>query len=258
MTDSNPRFWEIFFKVYENLPRQGPGNRVCAARALRLCRELQESPAILDLGCGVGGQTFHLVEELGSGTILAIDSHAPSIEQLQKGIEERRLAHRIRAIVGDMAHPQQPPESFDLIWSEGALYNIGLRNALRVCHGLLRPGGYLAFTDAIWRKENPPPVVKACFDLDYPTMGSLDDDLAAIQDCGFELIGHFPLPDEAWWSDFYTPMEARIGELREQYANDADALTILDQLAEEPDMHRRYSDYYAYVFFVACRPLVRS
>ena len=73
-----------------------------------------------------------------------------------------------------------------------------------------------------------------------------------------DICKHIYPPDEAWWSDFYTPMEARIGELREQYADDADALTILDQLAEEPDMHRRYSDYYAYVFFVARRPLVRS
>ena len=35
--------------------------------------------------------------------------------------------------------------------------------------------------------------------------------------------------------------------------NDAEALAILDQLAQEPRMHRRYCDYYAYVFFVARR-----
>jgi SAM-dependent methyltransferase len=59
----------------------------------------------------------------------------------------------VRPMVGDMAQPEMPPESFDLIWSEGALYNIGIENALRICHGLLHPGGYLAFTDAVWRKE---------------------------------------------------------------------------------------------------------
>ncbi len=258
MNEPSPRFWEIFFEVYEGLPRQGPGNRTCAAKALGLCRELRDSPAILDLGCGVGGQTFYLAEELSSGTILAMDSHAPSIERLQGAIAERCLSHRVSAIVGDMAHPEQPLESFDLIWSEGALYSIGLRNALHVCHGLLRPGGYLAFTDAVWRKENPPPVVKAGFNLDYPTMGWLDDDVAAIQDCGFELVGHFTLPDEAWWDDFYTPMETRIAELRGRYANDVDASAILDQLAEEPKMHRRHSDFYAYEFFVARRPLAQS
>ncbi|HAE40573.1 MAG TPA: class I SAM-dependent methyltransferase [Candidatus Riflebacteria bacterium] len=252
MNEPGPGFWKIFFEVYENLPRQGPGNRACAGMALELCRELRESPKILDLGCGVGGQTLQLVE-LTTGSIVAIDSHAPSIERLQKVIADRGLSHRVNAIVGDMAQPQQRPESFDLIWSEGALYSIGLANALRVCFGLLCPGGYIAFTDAIWRRENPPPAVKASFDLDYPTMGTLAGDLRVLQDCGFELIGHFTLPDEAWWNDFYTPMESRIAELRGKHAGDASALAILDQLAAEPEMHRRYSDFYAYEFFVARR-----
>jgi len=257
MNQPGPRFWEIFFEVYENLPRQGPGNRTCAARALRLCRELPQCPALLDLGCGVGGQTLQLAE-LTSGSIVAIDSHAPSIERLRAAIAGRGLSQRVSAIVGNMAHPGQPLGAFDLIWSEGALYNIGLRDALRVCHGLLRPGGYLAFTDAIWRKENPPPEVKAGFDLDYPGMGWREDDVAAVRECGFELVGHFTLPDEAWWDDFYTPMETRIAELRGKYAGDAETLAVLDQLAAEPEMHRRHSDFYAYEFFVARRPLGQS
>ena len=256
MNRPGPRFWEVFFELYESLPRQGPGNRACAARAFGLCRDLPKSPAILDLGCGVGGQTLHLAE-LGSGPIVAIDCHARSIERLKAAVAERGLAQRVNAIVGDMARPEQPLGSFDLVWSEGALYNIGLRNALRVCHGLLRPGGYLVFSDAVWRKGNPPPVVKAAFDLDYPTMGRLEDDVSAIQECGLELVGHFTLPDEAWWDDFYTPMEARIGELRAKYANDVEASAALDQLAEEPEVHRRYSDFYAYGFFVARRPFAR-
>ena len=253
MNEPGPRFWEIFFEVYEFLPRQGPGNRACAAKALGLCSELPESPVILDLGCGVGGQTLQLVE-LTSGHIVAIDSHAPSIERLRAAVARRGLKRWVSAVVGDMAQPQQPPGSFDLIWSEGALYHIGLRNALQVCHGLLRPGGYLAFSDAVWRRENPPPEVKAGFDLEYPTMGRVADDVAAIRDCGFELIDHFTLPDEAWWDDFYTPMEARIAELRGKYGDDAEASAILDQLAQEPAMHRRYSDFYAYEFFVVRRP----
>ncbi len=252
MNEPSPRFWEIFFDVYEHLPRQGPGSKSCAAQALALCSELPTQPEILDLGCGVGCQTLYL-SELTAGSITAIDNHAPSIDRLQETIVKLELTSRIKAVVADMAAPNQVPESFDLIWSEGALYSIGLRSALKVCHELLRPAGYIAFTDAIWRKENPPPAVKASFDLDYPTMGWLKDDLAAIKDCGFELIGHFTLPDEAWWQDFYTPMEVRISVLRTKYAKDTEALAVLDQIAEEPEMHRRSSDYYAYEFFIARR-----
>jgi hypothetical protein len=47
MSDYDSRFWEIFFEVYESLPRQGPGNRDCTERALRLCD--RASPCILGL-----------------------------------------------------------------------------------------------------------------------------------------------------------------------------------------------------------------
>jgi len=248
------RLQAIFLEVFEALPRQGPGNRACAARALALCRDLPPSPAVLDLGCGVGGQTLHLAE-LTSGPIVAIDRHAAAIERLRATVADRSLAHRVRAVVGDIAEPGQPPGSFDLIWSEGAFYNVGIDAALRICHGLLRPGGYLAFTDAVWRTDDPPAEVKASF-ADYPTMGRVADVVAAIARHPFTLVDHFTLPDEAWWEDFYAPMERRITELRGKYAADREALTALDQLAQEPAMHRRYADSYAYEFFVtrAVRP----
>ncbi len=248
--DTSPFFWKIFFEVFDALPRQGPGNLASAVRALDLCGDLPSEPAVLDLGCGVGAQTLYL-SELTSGTIVAIDNHAPSIERLKTSLAARGLSKRVQARVGDMAHPDQPPESFDLVWSEGALYNIGIENALRICHGLLRPGGCLVFTDAVWRRKEPPPEVKKSFDLDYPAMGWVEDVLKAIDNRGLELLGHFTLPDEAWWDDFYTPMEHRIEELRTRYQGDAQACSVLDQLAQEPEMHRRFSDYYAYEYFIA-------
>jgi SAM-dependent methyltransferase len=153
-----------------------------------------------------------------------------------------------------MARLELPAEHFDLIWSEGALYNLGLPTALPICHRLLKPGGYLVFTDPIWRKKNPPPHIKEAFEADYPTMGTLEDNLAAIRQGGFEVVSHFPLPDEAWWDDFYTPMEARIAALRITHAGDPEAQAILDQLAAEPENHRLFGDFYTYVFFVARRP----
>lgn len=252
MNEFPPLFRQIFFELYESLPRQGPGNRACAAKALALCSDLPPAPDILDLGCGVGGQTLHLAE-LTDGTITALDSHAPSIERLKISAVEFGLSQRILPMVGDMAKLEFPPASFDLIWSEGALYNIGIVTGLRICFGLLPPGGYLAFTDAVWLRNDPPPEVKASFEDDYPTMGKIQDVLAAIDRSGFSIIGHFTLPHKAWWEDFYTPMENRIAELRCKYADNGEALAVLDQLAREPDLHRKYSDYYAYEFFITRR-----
>jgi hypothetical protein len=84
-------------------------------------------------------------------------------------------------------------------------------------------------------------------------MGRVGDVLAAITAARLDLVGHFTLPDDAWWVDFYTPMQRRIDELRLRYAQDADALAVLDEIAREPEMHRRFGDSYAYEFFVARR-----
>ncbi|HQM51702.1 MAG: class I SAM-dependent methyltransferase [Candidatus Aureabacteria bacterium] len=253
MNERDSRFREIFLELFDGLPRQGPGNRDCAARALRLCAGLPRTPMIVDLGCGVGAQTLHLAE-LTAGSIVAVDSRLPSIERLKKTLSARGLSQRVHAQVGDITHLELPPESYDLVWSEGALYNIGIGNALRICHGLLRPGGFLAFTDAVWLKEDPPPEVKACFEQEYPAMGTAADVVTAIRLGGFEFLGGFTLPYEAWWDDFYSPMEQRIMELRRKYGNDAEALAMLDELAREPEMHRNHSDCYGYEFFVARRP----
>ena len=246
---TSPR--EIFLEVFEPLPRQGPGGFACTRRALALCRELPPSPRVLDLGCGAGAQTLHLAALL-DGPILAVDLHEPLVERLRAKLDEAGLAGRVEARVGDMAALDLPPESFDLVWSEGALYNLGLEVALPMCAGLLRPGGYLAFTDAVWRTTDPPPEVREAF-ADYPTMGRVEDVRSLIEAHGLALVDDFDLPREAWWDDFYTPMERRIAALRVEHAEDAQAIAALDEIAEEPAMHRRSGHCYGYTFFVARR-----
>ena len=48
-------------------------------------------------------------------------------------------------------------------------------------------------------------------------------------------------------------MQRRIEELRGKYVDDAEALAALDEIAREPEMHRRHSDYYGYEFFLMRR-----
>lgn len=242
---------EIFFEVFEPLPRQGPGSLASTQRALEACSELPSSPRVLDLGCGAGAQTLHLAV-LTKGSILAIDIHAPLVKRLRARIQELGFSRSVEAQVGDMAALKLPPESFDLVWSEGALYNLGLETALAICRRLLRPGGYLAFTEAVWRASNPPLEVREAL-ADYPTMGRVEDVLSVIRGHSFTLVDHFDLPEDAWWEDFYNPMEQQIEILRMKYAGDAEALAALDEIAREPRMRRRSGHHYGYTFFVVRR-----
>ncbi len=61
-------------------------------------------------------------------------------------------------------------------------------------------------------------------------------------------------PPWAWWDNYYTPLEARIAELRKQYAGKAAALKDLDAEQREIDVYRRYSDAYGYVFYLMEKP----
>ena len=241
----------LFFELFEPLPRQGPGSLECLQRALALCGGLPASPRIVDLGCGSGAQTIDLARSTG-GTVLAVDTHPPSIERAKSRATDAGLAERIEARVADMS-TLQTNEPFDLVWSEGALYNLGLATALPLCARLLRPGGIVAFTDAVWLRDDAPQEVRTAF-ADYATMGSVNDVARQLEHAGWTVLGHFVLPDSAWWDDFYTPMERRLETLRERYAGDAEALAILDAMAAEPQMHRRHAAYYGYAFFVARRP----
>lgn len=247
----SPRLEAIFFEVFEPLPRQGPGSRACTKRALEMCTDLPAAPRIIDLGCGGGAETIDLAE-LTAGEIVAVDLHPPNIDNLRTRLAEHNLNARVTPIVGDMSQLELDPGSFDLVWSEGAFYNLGLQAALRISRDLLRPGGYVAFTDAVWRTDDAPDQVRAAF-AEYSTMGEVDDALAVIDRSGLTAVGHFPVPDQAWWDDFYSPMQHRIAELRQTYANDPEALAILDELAAEPEMHREHSAHYGYEFFVAKR-----
>jgi len=241
---------EIFFEVFEPLPRQGPGSFACTQRALSLCSGLPPAPRILDLGCGAGCQTLHLAR-LTAGSILAVDSHPPLIARLRERAADAELRAQVEARVADIASLELA-ERVDLVWSEGALYNLGLARALPLCAGHLRPGGYLAFTDAVWRSDDPPPEARALF-ADYPTMGTVDSVLSKLREGGWSVAGHFDLPHAAWWEDFYGPMEQRIAELRVVYARDEAALAVLDEIACEPALHRSHGHHYGYTFFVARR-----
>lgn len=240
---------DFFFEIHKDLPREGPGDSESTRRAFRKLSALPEEPVILDVGCGPGAQTLDLAE-LSEGVIYAVDTHQPFLDRLQEKVIELGLEKRVHVLNQSMRELQFPPASFDLIWSEGAIYIMGFETGLRKWKPLLKPGGYIAVTELTWLKPDPPAEVKEFWKTGYPEMKSLEENLDIIYACDYYLIDYFVLPNNSWTDDYYQPMQARIAMLREQYRSDPDRLQKLDFEREEIDIFNKYNEWYGYVFYI--------
>jgi ubiquinone/menaquinone biosynthesis C-methylase UbiE len=243
---------ELYFEIFESLPRQGPGDDKSTQKAFQKLTGLPKRPEILDVGCGTGGQTLTLAK-LSTGNITALDNHQPFIETLKRNAHQAGYGNRIRCLVGDMNSMSFPEESFDVIWSEGAANLMGLKNALHAWRPLLRLKGYMAISELVWFKEEVPQEIRDYFAGEYPDMKYYKHIYPVIKSAGYKIIDYFPLPDKSWWTDYYTPAEKKIAEMRLKYRDNKDAQRIFDSFQLEMDMHKKYSPYYGYGFYIMQR-----
>src|SRR5262245_29336002 len=249
MDFADPHHRHIFFELHSGLPREGPGSHDCTARALTMAGPLPPQLQIIDVACRPGMQTMDRAVLVSEARIVAVDIHAPFLQELQRRAKAAGVAHRIEALRADMAALPFAPGSFDLSWCEGAAYIMGVGKALRAWQPLLRPGGKLALTEAVWLKPNPPQSVRRCW-AQYPDMRDMAFNRKLVRDCGYELLGDFVLPPNAWWDDYYGPKQKRLAALLRKYAGDSSATAVLTESRDEMELHKHYSDYYGYVFLV--------
>src|SRR5687767_8993578 len=112
---------EAFFRLFSGLPRYGPGSDDSTREALRRLPGLPAAPRVMDLGSGCGRQTLVLARELGV-PITAVDGHAPYLAELEAEAGRRGLRHLIRTRCADFGQLDDAPGSYELLWSEGAIY----------------------------------------------------------------------------------------------------------------------------------------
>jgi SAM-dependent methyltransferase len=253
MTDTGAEaaYLADLIELHRGLPRQGPGDADFSRRLLQGLPKLPQRPRIADLGCGSGAGALLLAEFYGS-EVLAVDTAAVLLEELAGLARQRRLQHLVRPVLADMGALPFADDSLDLIWSEGAAYNLGFETALARWRPLLGDDGVAVVSEMSWFTEDVPAEPREFWSAAYPTMAGEAENRRRAQRAGFAVLGTERLPDEAWWKNYYGPLREKIEHLPAAFR----ARAAVAETEQEMRLFEQFSRHYGYTFYIlqATRP----
>jgi len=216
---------DLSFEINSDQFREGFNKYI--KKAFQMLPEL-EKPRILDIGCGSGVPTIQLAK-LSNGEIIGIDINQSLLDKMNRKIEEEGFSNRMKTKKCSLFEIDFSDESFDVIWAEGSIHIIGFEKGLREWNRLLKIKGFLVVHDEVKNISNK---------------------LKKIPHCGYKLINYFSLPEDAWWLDYYRPLEIRIKELRIKYKNDPEALKAFKKHQNEIYMVKKNPKEFGSVYYI--------
>lgn len=239
----------LICNYFKALKRQGPGSPEITQKAVSFINELSDKARIADIGCGTGGQTMALANYT-KGQITGIDLFPDFIELFNKNAIESHCEDRVKGIVGSMDALPFQEEELDLIWSEGAIYNIGFERGMNEWNKFLKKNGFIAVTEASWFTPERPSEIEDFWMANYPEIDTIPRKIMQMEKAGYIPTAHFILPENCWLEHFYAPQfPVQETFLKEYAGNDAAADLITGQRYEE-SLYNKYKEYYGYVFYI--------
>ncbi len=245
--------FELLEALHRPNSRQGPGSEAATLQAMALAG-LKPSSAlrIADLGCGTGAAALTLAANTDSD-VTAVDFLAGFIDELKQRMEGAGLSQQTKGIVGDIADPPFESESLDVIWSEGAIYNLGFEEGLSTWRPFLRPGGVLAVSELTWLSSERPAELTEHWEAQYAQVATAGTKITQLEAAGFDLLGYFPLSPDCWLENYYLPLQAGLDTFLEAFGHSDEAREIAAAEEQEFDLYQRFGSYFSYGFYVARR-----
>jgi phosphoethanolamine N-methyltransferase len=112
---------------------------------------------VLDIGCGSGGITIHLVEKHKAASATGFDVEAPVIETAKRHADERGLTGRMRFVQAPPGPHPFADAAFDVVFSKDALLHVPDKDALFAgIFRVLKPGGVFAASDWLIGHDGEP------------------------------------------------------------------------------------------------------
>ena len=234
---------ELLFGGMEKL---GPGSN---ADTLKVLNMLPKRPyeVIVDAGCGAGRQSLVLAQQLQT-RVHAVDSHEPFLTGFLQRAKAAGMENLIQTHCMDIADISNAFREVDLLWSEGAAYNIGFPHALRTWYRAVKTEGIVVVSELSWLHEQVPAQVREFFRSCYADMRSTNENCSIIQDAGYDLLDMYTLPNSAWIADYYDVLEPRAKALLNHA--DESVRVLAAETLEEIRIFGCAEDSYGYVFYI--------
>lgn len=253
MSNDNKSIHDFDFRLiceyFSSIERQGPGSPEATIKALSFIDYLTPESRIVDLGCGTGGQTMILAQN-APGQITGIDLFPDFINRFNQNATKLNLQERVGGIVGSMDSLTFQEEELDLIWSEGAIYNIGFVRGLTEWRKFLKSGGFLAVTEASWFTNERPAEIEQFWMDAYPEIDTIPNKMTQMQNAGYVPVASFILPENCWTENFYVPQVLAQEVFLKKYAGNQTAEELVANQRHEAQLYAKYKVFYGYVFYI--------
>lgn len=239
---------DLVIETHLGLERQGPGSADMTLKALSFV-DMPQITRAADLGCGTGGQTMVLARNI-TGHITGVDLFPGFIQVFNDHAQALNLQGRVQGQAGSMDDLSFPKEALDLIWSEGAIDNIGFEKGLRYWHAFLKPGGYVAVSCPSWLSDERPAEVEKFWADAGSGLDSIAHNISAMQSAGYTPAASFVLPETCWTDNYFAPRELALQALLKKYEGNQTVEAFVKENRYEVALYEKYKQYFGYVFYI--------
>ncbi|WP_304039441.1 class I SAM-dependent methyltransferase [Desulfovibrio piger] len=232
--------------------RQGPGSPDVTRRAMVLAGLDGSRPLeIADIGCGTGGASLELARMLDA-RITAVDFLPSFLDVLRQRAQAQGLG-RIITLEASMDALPFTDASFDVIWSEGAVYNMGFEAGASAWKRFLKPGGKLVLSEITWTTAARPQTITDYWTAQYPEIDTASAKLAVLERHGYRPEGYFLLPPCCWQEHYYGPLRERFPAFLDRHEHSPQAAAIVAAEEKEMALYQKYGQFYSYGMYVAAK-----